>query len=240
MKKYYLPWITAIACLLWLAPTAMAGKITQFQAKQVHLDQAGQIRTTNQIYSMPDKLRLEMNHPSGQGSMIMIFRKDKEVHWILSPKNKRYTEQPMDEAAWERTRGDFIKAQNMEDLGMETVQGFRCRKRRVTTTVQVMGVKRTSTSTVWSSPKIAFPIRTESQTGEVTELRNIKKGVQPDALFEIPCSYTQVSSMIELGSANMAPKTSQPEAEQTSPFLKLPDGKKMPDWLKDKLKNLQE
>lgn len=237
MKKSCLYWIIALSCLLWLAPPVAAKKIQKFQAAQVYLDPAGRIRATNQIYSMPEKLRLEMNHPSGQGSMIMIFRKDKEVQWILSPKNKRYTEQVMDEAAWDKTRGDFMKAQGIEDLGTETVLGFRCQKRRVTTTIEVMGYTRTSTSTVWTSPKIAFPIRTESDKGEVTELRDIQKGAQPDDLFEIPGGYTQVSSMMELGSGR-APQAAQPK--QASPSPKLPADSKMPDWLKEKLKKLQE
>lgn len=45
---------------------------------------------------------------------------------------------------------------------------------------------------------------------------------------------------MQLGGARPAPKTSPPESGQSSPSLKLPADANMPDWLKKKLKSLQE
>ena len=238
MQKHGRFWMICLTCLLGFAVPLMAGTIQKFRAEQVIVSPDGQIRAKSKIYSMPEKLRLEMNHPSGQGTMIM--RRDKQVYWILSPENKRYTEHPLNEAEWEKAKGDFLKAQDIKELGTETVQGFRCQKRRVTTTVEVMGVARTSTSTIWSSSKIDFPLRTKSQSGQITELRNIKKGDQPDALFETPAGFTRVSSMMELGRPRMAPKTASTETEQDGSSLKLPSSAKMPDWLKKKIKAMQQ
>jgi hypothetical protein len=90
MNKYGMPCIISLFCLLlWLAPSVAAGRIQKFQAEQVHLDPAGQIRATSRIYSMPDKLRLEMNHPSGKGSMIMIFRRPLSLNRPALPRKYR-------------------------------------------------------------------------------------------------------------------------------------------------------
>ena len=84
-----------------------------------------------------------------------------------------------------------------KDLGTETVNGFKCRKKSVEMVVEVMGFKTKSRSVVWISKKLDMPVRTRTEDGYVTELRNIKKGRQSKKLFEIPSGYKKVGNMME-------------------------------------------
>lgn len=78
----------------------------------------------------------------GKGSMIVIVRKDLKVHWMLNPAKKAYFERPLNE---EEMQGSFNKTFNKgeeEDLGTETVSGYKCRKKRVNTATKFMGIRR--------------------------------------------------------------------------------------------------
>ena len=46
--------------------------------------------------------------------------------------------------------------------------------------------------------KMDMPIRTKSQDGSMTELRNIKEGSPAGKYFELPKEYKKVSNMMEL------------------------------------------
>jgi hypothetical protein len=85
-----------------------------------------------------------------------------------------------------------------ESLGTETINGYRCEKKRIKTTTDMMGNKMTFTSLVWITAELGFPIRTETDNGTITELRDIKPGHQDASLFEIPAGYTKVASIMEV------------------------------------------
>ena len=85
-----------------------------------------------------------------------------------------------------------------EDLGTETVSGYKCRKKRVETTQKIMGKKTTTRVITWTSDKFSFPLRTQTEDGAITELRSIKKGPQPDKLFKPPSDYEKAAGMLEV------------------------------------------
>jgi len=164
------------------------GKITEYSAKQVYQDSRGKEGTHN-IFVSHDKIRMEMRSPEGEDSMVMICRKDKGVAWILFPEKKAYSESKLDEATLQKTFGAIQDDVKKEELGRETVNGFKCRKMRVETTSGIMGRK--SVSTVWISDRLDFPIKSQGKDGGVVELREIRAGRQPSNLFEIPAGYTK-------------------------------------------------
>lgn len=101
--------------------------------------------------------------------------------------------------------------------------------KEIETTVEFMGYKRTEKTIVWISKRLDMPLRTKSQEGSMTELRNIKEGSQDNKYFEIPKEYKKVSNMMELMGMDMSgyeekpPKDSGEDKESDSRFpFKLP------------------
>jgi hypothetical protein len=179
------------ALLLGLAACGSSGgKMEEYSAKQVYKDSSGQ-EGTNKIFVSRDKIRMEMRSPKGEGSMVMIFRKDKKVAWTLFPEEKFYFENKLDEAKLQKAFGEIQDDVKKEELGIETVSGLKCRKMRVETTSSFMGRQIKTTSTVWVSDRLDFPVKIQSEEGGVVEMRDIKSGRQPSDLFEIPAGYTK-------------------------------------------------
>ena len=157
--------------------------------------------------------------------MIMIFRKDLNIHWMLNPKDKKYFERPINEEEMKKALNQSV-SQHEEILGTETVNGFKCRKKSIETTVSFMGFKRKSHATIWVSNKLEMPIRTKSKDGDITELRNIKPGRQSARLFKIPDGYQKVSSIIAL--YGNLPAGEKAEGSDKESLFKLPKGIKWP------------
>ena len=174
------------------------GKVENYSAEQVHMRPDGKVENVSKLFGAPHKMRMEMASPGGQDQMIVIVREDKKVQWTLIPEKKAYMEHPISEGDFKMLPGTVETINSKEeDLGSETVNGFKCRKKRVETTVRVMGFEQTSRSTVWTCDEFPMPIRTKSESGEMTEIRNIKKGNQPDHLFEVPSGYRKIANIME-------------------------------------------
>ncbi len=196
MKQKVFVWKRLSVCfvlttlLLGLTACSVGGKIKEYSAKQVYQDTGGQEQTHN-IFVSHDKMRMEMRSPGEEGSMVMIYRKDKKVAWTLFPEKKFYVESKLDEAKLRKAFGEIQTDMKKEELGTETVNGFKCRKMRVETTSRIMGREIKSTATVWISDRLDFPIKSQGKDGGVMELRDIKPGRQSSDLFEIPAGCTQ-------------------------------------------------
>jgi hypothetical protein len=174
------------------------GKITKFTADQVIIDSKGKVVHVGKMYVMPDRIRMDGLSPKGKGNMVMIFRRDKNIGWTVNPEKKLYMERPLNEKEMEQATKKFIDSKNERVLGTENVNGFKCTKKEVETTVEFMGFKKTSKTIVWISKRLDMPIRTKTQNGSMTELRNIKEGSSAGKYFEVPKGYKQVSNMMEL------------------------------------------
>ena len=195
------------------------------------IDAKGKIQHQGKLYVMPDKMRMDSISPKGEGSIVMIFRRDKNIGWTLNPEKKLYMEKPFNEKEMEQASKKFIDSRNEKVLGTESVNGFKCTKKEIETTVDFMGFKRTTKTIVWISTKLDMPIRTKSQDGSMTELRNIKEGSPASKYFEIPKEYKKVSNMMELMGMDMSGQEEKPskadgedkESDSQFPF-KLPKG----------------
>ncbi|MEA1971416.1 MAG: DUF4412 domain-containing protein [Thermodesulfobacteriota bacterium] len=223
-KRWWVLCLIAMSVMLMSAGSAYAGKIKNFSADQVTLAPNGKIQNKGKIYITPEKIRTEMLSPQGKGNMIMIMRRDLNLYWMLNPGDKKYFERPLNEKEWESMAKGAIKSKTEKDLGTETINGFKCRKKSVEMVVEVMGFKSKSRSVVWISKKLDMPIRTKMEDGNVTELRNIKKGRQSKKLFEIPGGYKKVGNMME---------TFAGSGEESGGGVSLPKG------LGDKLKGFK-
>jgi len=230
-KRWWVLCLIVMSVMLVSAGSAYAGKIKNFSADQVTLAPNGKIQNKGKIYITPEKIRTEMRSPQGKGSMIMIMRRDLNLYWMLNPGDKKYFERPLNEKEWESMAKGAIKSKTEKDLGTETINGFKCRKKSVEMVVEVMGFKSKSRSVVWISKKLDMPIRTKMEDGNVTELRNIKKGRQSKKLFEVPGDYTKAGNIMETFAG--ADREAKEEKEESSGGFALPKG------LTDKLKGLK-
>jgi hypothetical protein len=213
------------------AHALFGGKITKFTADQVMIDAKGKEQHRGNLYVMPDKMRMDGISQKGEGSIVIIFRRDKNIVWTLNPEKKLYMERPFNEKEMEQATKNIIDSRNEKVLGTETVNGFKCTKKEVETTVEFMGFKRTSKMILWISDRLDMPIRTKSQDGSMTELRNIKEGSPAGKYFEIPKDYKKASNMMELMGVDMSGHEEKPskaagedkESGSQLPF-KLPKG----------------
>lgn len=226
-KKWWMLCLIAMSVMLVSTGSVYAGKIRSFSAEQVTLAPNGKIENTGKMYVTPEKMRMEVRSPQGKGNMIIIMRRDNNLYWMLNPGEKKYFERPLNEKEWEGMAKGMVKSKTEKDLGTETVNGFKCRKKSVEMVLEVMGFKTKSRSVVWISKKLDMPIRTKMEDGRVTELRNIKKGRQSKKLFEIPGDYKKVGNMMETFS-----RPDKGEKEKSGGFS-------LPKGLGDKLKGLK-
>ncbi len=232
-KRVWQSGMVVIAAVLMCAAGAVGAVIDSFTADQVVMDAGGRVKFQGKIYMAPDRMRSDQ--PMGrQKKMVIIYRRDKKELWALDPAKKTYIQMPLDEEKWEQAAKGAVQSENAEVLGKETVNGYRCVKKQVTRQMEVMGMKMTTTQTIWVSDAFGIPIRTRSDDGTVTELRNIKKGKPPARLFEIPPGYKKVGN--DMGALFMSmegmemPSGGQPDSGQGKmklPF-KLPKGMKLP------------
>ncbi|MEA2083340.1 MAG: DUF4412 domain-containing protein [Thermodesulfobacteriota bacterium] len=219
------------------------GKITEFSADQVMINPGGVVMSQGKIFMAKDKMRMEQDmSQQGGGKMIIIHRQDQNITWMLNPDKKLYTQNLFNEQELERVMKSTNPSSNERVLGSEKVNGFMCTKKEVVTSMNVMGMNMTTKSIIWVSDKLAMPIRTQSDDGSITELRNINKGAPSGKHFEIPSGYTQVSNIMELmggmdkdrqqrsrrGQSMDAPRGRMPPAD--FPF-EFPEGMEMPDGL---------
>lgn len=229
MKKRWCFLCFVVVVVMFLsAGSVSAAKIKKFSAEQMSLAPDGKIVNSGKMYVTPDTVRMEMRSPDGKGAMVMIMRRDIKLYWMLNPSGKTYFERPLKEEEWEQMAKGMIKSKTEKDLGTETINGFKCLKKEVETVVEFMGFKKKGRSTVWISKKLDMPIRTRTEDGHVTELRNIKEGGQPKQLFEVPGGYTKVGNMMELFASS-----DEGEKEESRGGFALPKG------LSDKLKGLK-
>jgi outer membrane lipoprotein-sorting protein len=195
-KSFVVILVMAVIVAGW-ATCGYCAKIKNFSAEQVSIDPSGKVQGTGKIYMTPQKIRMEFRSPQGEGTMVNVFRRDSNIHWMINPEAKKYMERPLDEAEMQKALKQHM-AQDEKILGTETVNGFKCTKKSVVTTVKFFGISRKSESIIWVSKRLDLPIKTQSKEGHITELRNIKTGRQPAKLFTVPPGYQKVANMIEL------------------------------------------
>ncbi len=124
----------------------------------------------------------------GKVAAINISRPDKGVNWNLMPDEKMYMEMSLTEIGYEDMESLESKSK-MTVLGNETVNGYKCEKRRYESNDETEGPV-----IVWFSPKLGYPVKihTLAYQGEgdmIMEYRNINTGKVPDSMFEIPGGY---------------------------------------------------
>jgi hypothetical protein len=216
-----------LALSLAFSSMALAGKLKEYSAEQF-LIQKGKEQMTGKIYISPERMRMEQTMPDMPEEMFIIIRQDKKLTWTVFPKKKKYVESALTEEDMKNPAGfsgpGSMKVKTREEkLGFETINGYKCEKKRIVSTMQMMGREMTSRSTAWISEELGFPMRTENEDGTITELRNINTGSQDESLFELPSGLARAADMMEVMKEGFGEKEGAEEAVQPGGHEQMPE-----------------
>lgn len=160
-------------------------------------------RTQNvKIFITPDKQRIEASSEAKQ--VVTIIRKDLKVAWIIMPDQKVYLEQALSPEQLKAEQNEKLPGEiERKKAGTESINGEVCEKYEITfkPNPQVGAI----TVLQWlSTDKI--PVRSAALDGAwYTEYRNIQRGPQSAALFELPKDYKKFSLTAPAPSTKEAP-----------------------------------
>jgi outer membrane lipoprotein-sorting protein len=181
-KIYWIP-LCLMLSILAVAGCAKSAAVKEFSAESI-TKFGGKIHTAK-IYFAPDKWRLESTI-QGKKS-ITIIRADKKLAWMLLPDQKMYMETKLGTnqllGRTEKLPGEIER----KKVGFENVNGISCDKYLIT--YKAEGNAKPAQVYQWVS-KDNIPVKFAAVDGSwSSEYRNIKKGKQPDSLFELPSGY---------------------------------------------------
>ncbi|MEE8444220.1 MAG: hypothetical protein V3S44_02660 [Alphaproteobacteria bacterium] len=177
----------SLAIFAVLSPPVGAAEYTGpgFAADMYFAEKDGALEPMGRIYMGKTAMRFE----SG-GAIVLVFLKTRKVVSLM-PEQKMYMELPAATSPIpEYQDKPCVNYQNSEKLGSETINGRKAGKWRCTGQIYATGGESADT-TNWFDDKLKFWLRDLRDSGEVTELRNIAVGKQPDSLFVIPDGYQQ-------------------------------------------------
>lgn len=177
---------------------SVSSNAAEFSADMINTSPMGNIE--GKMFFKEGNFRQEMM--MGGQNQITIFRKDKEVVWVLMPAQMMYMEmQAGSQQNMARVDPDEIdKLGEKEYLGKEKVNGYMCSKYRYT-----FHDKSSGTAIYWISDKLQFPIKMQTQgtSGSMSmEYRNIQEKTVPASLFNIPGGFQKMSMPMMPGMQN--------------------------------------
>jgi outer membrane lipoprotein-sorting protein len=177
---------------------SVSSNAAEFSADMINTSPMGRIE--GKMFFKGGNFRQEMM--MGGQKQITIFRKDKEVVWVLMPAQMMYMEmQAGSRQNMAPVDPDQIdKLGEKEYLGKEKVNGYMCSKYRYT-----FHDKSSGTAIYWISDTLQFPIKMQTQgtSGSMSmEYRNIQEKTVPASLFNIPGGFQKMSMPMMPGMQN--------------------------------------
>lgn len=154
----------------------------EFSADMINQAQGKTLQS--KIYMKKNKIRLETK---GQEAY-SILRTDKNVAWMVFPKDKAYMEMvpQVPQVQGEKLKGEVSR----KYLGSETIDGRPTKKYEVILKDADISDK----AYQWVATDLNYPIKISAVDGSwSTEYKNIKVGAQPDSLFELPAGYEKMA-----------------------------------------------
>lgn len=254
--KYFLMLVLMAALLIPNPAFAFfGGKIKNFTADQVELSPDGTVGQTIKIYYTPEAVRMDglpgagMNPDMPKMNLSMYTFKEKDQHYIFNHDKKLYYQTSLSEDGLADAIKDYKDASQVKELGKEKVSGYKCVKKEVTITTKIYGMTQTSKILLWESDRFEVPLRTQTEDGRISEMRNIDKNGASKSDFKLPAGYKKVDNMMMVMGMDFGEmkaqteKASQDDKKKTGKF-KLPeidkkDVEKTIQNLGDKLKNFK-
>lgn len=137
------------------------------------------------IYMKANKIRLE-----NQGQQnYSIVRMDKNLVWLIFPKDKVYLEMISYETEAPAT---LLKGEiGRKFLGKEKINGLETKKYEVTIKEEEKIIK----AWQWISTELNYAIKISATDGSwSSEYKNLKMESQPDSLFELPPGFQKMEA----------------------------------------------
>lgn len=197
------------------------GKITSYSADTVMIKPDGEISGTAKLYITPEAYRMD-GMPMGGAEFGMsqnitslgLYAQKKE--YLYNHDKKLVFETELDEQEMMEMLGLFKNVESEVVLGKENVSGYTCIKKKVTTSATVMGMKETFTQIIWQSDRFEMPLRTRTEEGYVSELRNIKTKKPAADLFKPLTGYAKVDRMMAVLGMDFSDTDPEEPFEETS------------------------
>ncbi len=234
-----------LALILFFAvPHSVAGKkITHFIADQVMTSPDGQIQNNSKIFVTPEKIRIDNLMPEQQNSQNIsaIYLTENKEQIMINHTKKLYSISVLDEALLKQYTQTAQSSEKVKVIGKEKVNGYKCTIKETSQTFKMMGMTMNMNMTTWVSDKFQMPLRTKTEDGTVTELKNINKTKPKSSVFSIPKGYKKVASMMEAMGMDMPANMPQTSPGAPGTQTGMPEGMNMEDALKglqDAMKNM--
>lgn len=181
------------------------------------------------IFYTPKKQRMEVRDPDSDGKSIIITRLDKEVVWMLMTSEEMYTEMPLENDKKNQLVQEPDNIIKRERIGKDIVDGHPANKEKITFR-QDNGKKDSIYS--WTATDLGWPIKAEALDGSWSyTYKDIKKGRQDPALFDVPRGYKRMSGFQPPADADQPepdyPRPDYPEPPQ--PYYPSPPEPYIPD-----------
>lgn len=134
-----------------------------------------------------------------KGEMVIdITRKDSACHYLIYDKTKRILAMPLSESTSEKIgalTGTGERNVKKEFLATEEVEGYMCKKYRITITKSTPdgGKRDVSYHEWWTDKPFEICIQHDNHASGLIVTRNIRQGTQPAHLFELPKGYQMMS-----------------------------------------------
>ena len=171
----------------------------------------------------------------------MIYLTEKKRQITLNHVKRIYSDSVLDEEQLKQYMDMTRAAEKVKVVGNEKISGYKCTIKETWQTFKMMGMTMNMKMVTWVSDKFDMPLRTKTEDGTITELRNIKKTKPKAALFKIPKGYKKVGSMMEVTGMDMPSKMPGATSGGSSGTTAMPEGMNLDDALKnlqDALKNM--
>ena len=203
MKKRLFVMVLVAVCFFGTFPSAAVSenKITHFSADMVMIAPDGTPSGKSRLYITPEAYRMD-GMPIGAGQqgmpkdMTILGLNDQNRQYIYNHDKKLVYESDMDEQEMMELIKSYENADKEEILGKEKVSGYPCIKKKVTTTMEMMGMNITSTEIIWQSDRFDMPLRTLTEEGHISHLQNIITKTPSSKLFKPLTGYTPVNNIM--------------------------------------------
>jgi hypothetical protein len=196
--------VTIVAALCTVATWAQMPNVPSFAADMKMTPSKGET-ITGKMYFGSKHMRMEMNARGQNMIMINDYSDMNSVKvMMLMPAQHMYMEFDANAAAamagrqrtpqvhlYDPTNPCASEAgTTCKNMGTETVNGYACDKWQFTGK---------TTSTVWISQKLHFPIKVVNSDGTVMEFSNISEAAQDPSLFTVPSGYQKMDMGAMMG-----------------------------------------
>lgn len=227
--------LTMVLALLNSPAYAIFGeKVENFSAESYEKSPDGKEAVVGKLYWTPDAQRIDMDQMPGMGgpgapkmAMTILVLKKQDKQYMYNHTKKLFFESSVDEDSLKSFSKELKDIQTEKVLENEKIEGYKCVKKEVVTSINVMGMTQKSKMIVWESDRFDFPLKQLDEDGGVSGMRNIKTGKPLAKVFKPLEGYTRVDNMMAVLGIDFGAMIAEDNAGEQKPAStnqKAPEG----------------